>query len=80
MLIRFTRLANDRHRFELVRDDGTSEAHELETRGTLLHDLVHYAVETEAKLTASFFGLLAGGASYESLTADAPLDPEAMQT
>jgi len=70
MLIRFTRLTNERHRLEFVRDDGTSEARELETRSALLHDLVHYAVETEAGLMASFYGQLAGGKTYESLTAE----------
>jgi len=80
MLIRFTRLTNERHRLEFVRDDGTSEARELETRSALLHDLVHYAVETEAGLMASFYGQLAGGKTYESLTAEPSSDPEAMQT
>ena len=80
MLIRLTRLTNERHRLELVRDDGTREARELETRSALLHDLVHYAVETEAGLTASFFGQLAAGKTYESLTAEPSGDPEAMQT
>ena len=54
MLIRLTRLTNERHRLEVVRDDGTREARELETRSALPHDLVHYAVETEAGLGASF--------------------------
>lgn len=88
MLIRLTRLANDRHRFEVVRDDGSHEAHELETHSTLLHDLVHYAVETEAGLTASFYGLLASGTAYDALTAEPSVggmaamqaDSEAMQT
>src|SRR5688572_15422780 len=80
MLIRLTRLTNERHRLELVRDNGTSEARELETRSTLLHDLVHYAVETEAGLKASFYGRLARGETYDELTAAPPADPEAMQT
>ncbi len=80
MLIRFTRLTNDRHRLELVRADGTSEAHELETRSALLHDLVHYAVETEARLRASFYGRLASGTAYEALLTEPPTDAEAMQT
>jgi hypothetical protein len=80
MLIRLTRLTNERHRLELVRDDGTRETRELETRSALLHDLVHYAVETEAGLTASFYGLLASGKSYEALTAEPAGDPEALQT
>lgn len=80
MQIRLTRLTNERHRLELVRDDGTREAHELETRSALLHDLVHYAVETEAGLKASFYGLLASGKTYEALTAEPSGDPETMQT
>jgi hypothetical protein len=80
MLIRLTRLTNERHRLELVRDDGTREARELETRSALLHDLVHYAVETEAGLHASFYGQLAGGKTYEALTEEPSNDPEAMQT
>ena len=80
MLIRLTRLTNERHRLEFVRDDGTREAHELETRSALLHDLVHYAVETEAGLHASFYGLMAGGKTYEGLMTDPPTGPEAMQT
>jgi len=79
MLIRFKRLTNDRHRFEIVRDDGTGEAHDLETRSALLHDLAHYAVETEAGLQDSFYGRLAQGISYEALT-EAPATPEVMQT
>lgn len=80
MQIRLTRLSNDRHRLELVRDDGTSEARELETRSALLHDLVHYAVETEAGLAASFYGRLASGETYDALTVAPPPDAEAMQT
>jgi len=80
MLIRLTRLTNERYRLEFVRDDGTHETRELETRSTLLHDLVHYAVETEAGLNASFYGRLARGETYEALTAGPPLDAEPLQT
>jgi hypothetical protein len=69
MLIRFTKLTNERHRFEIVRESGTSESREMETRSTLLHDLTHYAVETEARLTSSFYGQLAAGRAYDALTA-----------
>jgi hypothetical protein len=80
MLIRFTRLSNDRHRFEIIRDDGTREAHELETRSTLAHDLAHYAVEVEARLSHSFYGRLARGMRYAEMTAAPPEGPEALQT
>ena len=80
MLIRLTRLTNERHRFEIVRDDGTREAHEMETRSTLAHDLAHYAVELEAGLRRSFYGRLARGTRYVELTAMPPEDPEVMET
>jgi hypothetical protein len=78
--IRLTRLTNERHRLEVVRDDGSRETKDLETRSALLHDLVHYAVETEAGLEGSFYGRLARGDTYEALSAAAPGDAEAMQT
>jgi hypothetical protein len=80
MLIRFTRLSNDRHRVEIIRDDGTRESQELETRSSLLHDLTHYAVEVEAGLEESFYGRLARGLTYNELTTTPPKTPEAMQT
>jgi hypothetical protein len=80
MLIRLTRLTNERHRLEVVRDDGTREALDMETRSALPHDLVHYAVETEAGLRASFYGRLARGETYEALTTDPSGDAQAMQT
>jgi len=80
MLIRFTRLTNDRHRFEIVRDDGTREARELETRSALLHDLAHYAVEVEAGLSDSFYGRLAQGLTYDELTTVPMTGGEALQT
>jgi hypothetical protein len=80
MLIRFTRLTNDRHRFEIVRSDEAAEARELETRSALLHDLAHYAVEIEAGLTKSFYGRLAQGISYDALTTTPAADLEAQQT
>jgi hypothetical protein len=79
MLIRFTRLTNDRHRFEIVRDDGSCEGPDLETRSTMLHDFVHFAVETEAGLHNSFYGRLAQGQAYDDLAGN-PGRPEAMQT
>jgi hypothetical protein len=80
MLIRFTRLSNERHRFEIERVDGTQETHELETRSSLLHDLAHFAVEVEARLQDSFYGRLARGLSYRELTTTTPDTPEAQQT
>jgi len=80
MRIGLTRLTNDRHSLEFIRDDGTNEALELETRSALVHDLVHYAVEIEAGLRGSFYGQIAAGKTYAALTAEPSSDPEAMQT
>ena len=61
MDILLTKLTNDAHRLEIVRQDGSREAATLETRSYLLHDLLHLAVETEAGLTTGFWGGLARG-------------------
>lgn len=65
--IRLARVSPTHHRMELVRADGTRESCELETRSTLLHDLVHFALESEAGLSDSFFGRLARGVTYDAL-------------
>lgn len=67
MRIEFRRLSEQRHVLAIVRGDGRREEAECETRSTLLHDLVHYAVEREAGLRSGFFGLLAGGTTLASL-------------
>jgi hypothetical protein len=40
----------------------------METRGLLRHDLLHYAVESEAGLRGSFFGILEKVGGYEELS------------
>jgi hypothetical protein len=67
MQIRLTRLSNEQHRLEVIRDDGSRFERELETRSLLLHDLVHYAVEAEAGLENGFWGLLASGVDIDEL-------------
>ena len=67
LAVSFTRLSPERHRFDYRRPDGTGEAIEMETGGLLAHDLLHFAVETEAGLRGSFFGLLAKVGGYEEL-------------
>jgi hypothetical protein len=68
LTLRFTRVSPTHHRFEYVRDDGAGEAIEMETRSLLFHDLLHYAVETEAGLKGSFYGILAKVGGYEELS------------
>jgi hypothetical protein len=68
LTLRFTRVSADEHRFEYLRFDGTGEAFDLETRSLLFHDLLHFAVETEAGLNGSFYGLLAKVGGYAELS------------
>ena len=75
--VRFTRLSPKRHRLEIVRVDGSADAADLETRSLLLHDLVHFAFESEARLTQSFYGLLASGRALAALQADDATFPTA---
>lgn len=62
-----TRLTDERHRVEVIRADGTREKLELETRGVLLHDFVHYAIESIAGMTSGYFGTLAAGAALQQV-------------
>ncbi len=81
LIVRFTKVGPDRHRFEIQRPDGTGEQVELETHSFLRHDLVHFALETEAGLRGSFYGLLAKVGGYQELTlAGEALGGEAAQT
>jgi hypothetical protein len=68
LTLRFTRLSPTHHRFEYRRTDGTGEALDLETNGVLVHDLLHYALESEAQLKGSFYGILARIGGYEELS------------
>lgn len=61
MRILLRKLSNERHVLSVVRDDGTSEEIECETRSFLQHDLLHYATEAEARTAHGFWGNLANG-------------------
>ena len=69
LLVRLTRLSNERHRFEYRRPDSSGEAVEMETRSLLTHDLTHFAVESEAGLQDGFYGRLARSGSYAEMSA-----------
>ncbi len=68
LTLRFTRISPERHRFEYRRPDGSGETVELETRSFLVHDLLHYAVEAEAGLKGSFYGILGKIGGYQELS------------
>ena len=63
-----TRISPTHHRFEYRRADGSGEALEMETRSFLVHDLLHFAVESEAGLRGSFYGLLDRIGGYAELS------------
>lgn len=69
LTVRFTRISNTHHRFEAVRSDGSTESAVLETRSVLFHDFIHYAVESEAGLRNSFYGMLDQGKTFAELGA-----------
>lgn len=67
LTVRLTKLSNTHHRFAYTRANRTGQDIELATRNFLLHDLIHFAVESEGRFKNSFYGLLARGETYESL-------------
>ncbi|HEX8254748.1 MAG TPA: hypothetical protein VF846_16510 [Thermoanaerobaculia bacterium] len=67
LTIRLTRQSPTHHLFQYARPDGSGESAELETKTFLYHDLLHFAVESEASLTSSFYGLLARGETFKNL-------------
>jgi hypothetical protein len=68
LALSFTRISPTHHRFDYRRPDGTGETIEMETRSFLVHDLLHYAVESEAGLKGSFYGILGRIGGYEELS------------
>jgi hypothetical protein len=67
MRILLTRLTNERHVLEIVRDDGSRDRAELETKSLWLHDFLHLAVEAEAGLQDGFWGSLAAGKTFAEM-------------
>jgi hypothetical protein len=57
----FRKITDERHVLEVTRADGRTESVECETRSYFVHDLLHYAVESEARLQGGFWGNLAAG-------------------
>jgi hypothetical protein len=65
--IAFWKVSNERHVLEISDARGRKERVECETRSLFLHDLLHYAVESEAKTQAGFWGALASGRTLAEL-------------
>lgn len=67
MLIRLTKISDQQHSVELVRSDGSRECIELVTREALVHDFIHYSVEASIPTQSGFWGVLAGGKSFDEM-------------
>jgi hypothetical protein len=85
VLIEFTKRPDARAVLRCLRDDGSVTWQRNDDQLALffpLHDLMHYAVETELGFTQGFFGLLADGwdiAETTGKTARGPLPDEAIE-
>jgi hypothetical protein len=80
MRVSFVKLDDERYALEIVRDDGRRERVVCETRSTLLHDLLHLAVESEGGLTGGFWGSLARGTTLAEMNdRTRPVGPESAE-
>jgi hypothetical protein len=70
MRITFHKISDERHALELTRGDGRRERVECETRSYLRHDLLHYAVESEAGVRSGLWGSLARGKTLAKTLAE----------
>lgn len=68
LLVRLKKGRDGPDALSCTRSDGTSAWRRI-PRGLALHDLAHFAVETELALAHGFFGLVASGWSFEELVA-----------
>lgn len=66
MRIALRKLSDERHVLEIRRADRI-ETMDCETRSYLVHDLLHYAVEAEARTNAGVWGSLAAGRTLAEL-------------
>ncbi len=67
MIIKIQKTSSTHHIFSYIRKDGTGEEKELESKSFLLHDLLHFCVESEAHTEDGFFGALKKGRTLSSL-------------
>jgi hypothetical protein len=59
--ISFHKISDQQHTLEVQREGAAPERVLCETRSYFAHDLLHYAVEAEARLEGGFWGSLARG-------------------
>jgi hypothetical protein len=64
MDLRFQKAKHGTYRLEVRRDDGSSDARELQA-GYLVHDLMHFAYETRMRSSRGFYGRVAAGRALD---------------
>ena len=74
LTLRIKRISPTHHTLRYIREDGSGEEKNFESKSVLLHDFMHLAIEREAALSNGFFGLLNQGYSYAELAGKAPSD------
>ena len=74
LTVRVQKISPTHHTLEYEREDGSSEKKEFESKSLLMHDFIHFALESEAHLKNGFFGLLDQGYSYDELSNKEPSD------
>lgn len=74
MRIRFHKISNDQHALEVIRTGKPNERVDYETRSFLTHDLLHYAVESVARLQGGFWGKLAQGLTIAEISQTAAME------
>ena len=63
MKITFTKISDLNHAVSIIREDGSCDQHELNSRSFLRHDLAHYAVELEVPISSGYWGCVSDGAA-----------------
>lgn len=85
VIIEFAKRKDGNTVLRCLRDDGSSTWQRNERQQALffpVHDLLHYAVETELGFAEGFFGLIAGGWNIDETTGKTgrgPLPPAALE-
>ena len=80
MRVSFVKQSDEQHALEVVREDGRREHVVCETRSYFLHDLLHFAVESEGALTGGFWGRLAQGMTLAEMNdRKRPVGPESAE-
>ena len=67
MEIRIKKIRQNLAQYHILREDGTRETFDLDTRIYLLHDLTHFVVEKTMDLKKGFWGMLSEGYAFHQL-------------